>query len=298
MTAAKRRWLDEHLQRQWRRPPTSAESDRFVADYVREEILYRKPWPSAWIGTTSWSGAGSSRRWRCWRSRAGDLDRRRRTSWTTTSSHRADFAVPAVDLVPPRVLQRRRPGRSRVGAMPGPPWPTSRPGPFGRRPPRRPPARSRVIVTDWTRPMVEDRFGPGFAASVFECRHRAPERPLASAYGVAPRVREPAVGRRDPRLSRRSPTGPRPTWTPRDAGGALDRSTRGSATPTRSRSSRQRPRPRHPAHGHSHDDVHNHERDTSMSAPRTRCEARTSGSFTSTPPGRLTCSSSRWNGPD
>ena len=42
VTAAKRRWLDEHLERQWRRPPTAAESDRFVADFVREEVLYRE----------------------------------------------------------------------------------------------------------------------------------------------------------------------------------------------------------------------------------------------------------------
>ena len=42
VTAAKRQWLDEHLQRQWRRPPTAEESDRFVADFVREEVLYRE----------------------------------------------------------------------------------------------------------------------------------------------------------------------------------------------------------------------------------------------------------------
>ena len=28
--------------RQWRRPPTAAESDRSVADFVREEVLYRE----------------------------------------------------------------------------------------------------------------------------------------------------------------------------------------------------------------------------------------------------------------
>jgi hypothetical protein len=42
VTAAKRQWLDEHLQRRWRRPPTAAESDRLVADFVREEVLYRE----------------------------------------------------------------------------------------------------------------------------------------------------------------------------------------------------------------------------------------------------------------
>ena len=40
VTAAKRRWLDEHLHRQWRRPPTTAESDRSVDGFVREEVLY------------------------------------------------------------------------------------------------------------------------------------------------------------------------------------------------------------------------------------------------------------------
>jgi hypothetical protein len=42
VTAAKRRWLDEHLERQWRRPPTAAESDRAAADFAREEVLYRE----------------------------------------------------------------------------------------------------------------------------------------------------------------------------------------------------------------------------------------------------------------
>ncbi len=42
VTAGKRQWLDEHLARQWRRAPTPAESDRFVADFVREEVLYRE----------------------------------------------------------------------------------------------------------------------------------------------------------------------------------------------------------------------------------------------------------------
>ncbi len=38
MTAAKRQWLDEHLHRQWRRPPTAAESDRAVADFARASM--------------------------------------------------------------------------------------------------------------------------------------------------------------------------------------------------------------------------------------------------------------------
>jgi hypothetical protein len=60
VTAAKRQWLAEHLERQWRRPPTVAESDRFVADYVREEILYREALaPMATRGFLCW---GTTRR--------------------------------------------------------------------------------------------------------------------------------------------------------------------------------------------------------------------------------------------
>jgi hypothetical protein len=46
--------------RQWRRPPTVAEPDRFVADYVREEIPYREALaPMATRGFLCW---GTTRR--------------------------------------------------------------------------------------------------------------------------------------------------------------------------------------------------------------------------------------------
>jgi peptidyl-prolyl cis-trans isomerase C len=38
-------------------------------------------------------------------------------------------------------------------------------------------------VGDWTRPMVEARFGPGFAGSVFEAGPEGWSGPVASAYG-------------------------------------------------------------------------------------------------------------------
>jgi hypothetical protein len=41
VTSAKRQWLAEHWERQWRRPPTDDELERLVEDFVREEVLYR-----------------------------------------------------------------------------------------------------------------------------------------------------------------------------------------------------------------------------------------------------------------
>ena len=38
-------------------------------------------------------------------------------------------------------------------------------------------------VSDWTRPMVADRFGPGFAAAVFKAGPGGWSGPVASAYG-------------------------------------------------------------------------------------------------------------------
>ena len=42
VTADKRRWLAGRWEHQWRRPPTREELDRLVADFVREEVLYRE----------------------------------------------------------------------------------------------------------------------------------------------------------------------------------------------------------------------------------------------------------------
>jgi len=181
VTAAKRRWLDEHLQRQWRRPPTSAESDRFVADFVREEVLYREA-----------LALGLDR---------DDLVVRRRLVQKMEMlalreapgisepdlmdhylAHRADYTLPesvsfrhvffstaargadacgAAEAALGDMRERQAAGTSLRGD-----------------PPPVPPE-----VSDWTRPMVAERFGTGFAASVFEAGPGAWSGPVASAYG-------------------------------------------------------------------------------------------------------------------
>jgi hypothetical protein len=181
VTAAKRQWLDEHLQRQWRRPPTAAESDRFVADFVREEVLYREALALALD--------------------RDDLVVRRRlvqkmemlalrdTPGISESDlldhyilHRADYALPesvsfrhvffsaairgaeagtAAAATLGEIKDHGAAGMSGLGD-----------------PPPMPPE-----VSDWTRPMVEARFGTGFAASVFGAAPDSWSGPVASAYG-------------------------------------------------------------------------------------------------------------------
>jgi peptidyl-prolyl cis-trans isomerase C len=181
ITRAKRHWLDEHLERQWRRPPTVAESDRFVADYVREEILYRE---ALALGLDH-----------------DDLVVRRRlvqkmemlalrdAAAVSESDlmdhyldHRADYALPesisfrhifystavrgadAQAAATAALGEMRDAGASRaVDAGDPPPVPRE--------------------VTDWTRSAVDARFGAGFAAVVFELEPGAWTGPLASAYG-------------------------------------------------------------------------------------------------------------------
>jgi peptidyl-prolyl cis-trans isomerase C len=179
VTAAKRRWLDEHLHRQWRRPPTAAESDRSVADFVREEVLYREA-----------LALGLDR---------DDLVVRRRLVQKMEMlalrdgpgisesdlmdhylAHRADYAVgesvsfrhvffsgttrgaDAYAAAGAALGEVRAGGASGVGD-----------------PPPMPPE-----VSDWTRSMVEARFGAGFAAVVFEAGPDGWSGPVASAYGV------------------------------------------------------------------------------------------------------------------
>ena len=181
VTAAKRRWLDEHLQRQWRRPPTAAESDRSVADFVREEVLYREA-----------LALGLDR---------DDLVVRRRLvqkmemlalrdgpeiSETDLMdhylAHRADYTLPesvsfrhvffsaatrgadARAAAETALDDAREPGAS-VGSGRGDPPPV--------------PAE----VSEWTRPMVEARFGSDFAAAVFVADPGGWSGPVASAYG-------------------------------------------------------------------------------------------------------------------
>jgi hypothetical protein len=181
VTAAKRLWLDEHLERQWRRPPTTAESDRFVADFIREEILYRE---ALALGLDS-----------------DDLVVRRRLvqkmemlalhdgPGITESdlmdhslAHRADYALPesvSFRHVFFSAADRGAGARAAADAALGTVRATGTgdTSGLGDRPPTPP------EVSDWTRPMVEGRFGADFAASVFAVEPGAWSDPLASAYG-------------------------------------------------------------------------------------------------------------------
>ena len=197
VTAAKRRWLDEHLQKQWRRLPTAAESDRFVADFVREEILYRAA-----------LALGLDR---------DDLVVRRRlvqkmemlalrdVPAITESdlmdhyvAHRADYTLPgAVSFrhiffsAATRGAEARAAAAAALGEVRD--GGASSAGGLGDPPPVPP------EVSDWTRSMVAERFGADSAASVFGAGTGVWSGPMASAYGchlvfvtrrTAPRVPE------------------------------------------------------------------------------------------------------------
>ncbi len=181
VTAAKRQWLDEHLQRQWRRPPTAAESGRSAADFVREEVLYREA-----------LALGLDR---------DDLVVRRRLVQKMEMlalrdapgiseadlmdhylAHRADYAVPesvSFRHVFFSAAARGAGAAAAAGAALGQVRDGGASGASGLGdPPPMPPE-----VSDWTRPMVEARFGAGFAAWVFEADPGRWCGPVASAYG-------------------------------------------------------------------------------------------------------------------
>ncbi len=181
VTAAKRRWLDEHLQRQWRRPPTAAESDRSVADFVREEVLYREA-----------LALGLDR---------DDLVVRRRLVQKMEMlalrdgpgisepdlmdrylAHRADYTLPeSVSFLHVFFSAATRGAEARAAAEtalddvrePGASVVSGRGDP--------PPVPAEV--SDWTRPMVAERFGTDFAAAVFAAEPGGWSGPVASAYG-------------------------------------------------------------------------------------------------------------------
>ena len=181
VTAAKRRWLDEHLARQWRRPPTAVESDRSVADFVREEVLYREA-----------LALGLDR---------DDLVVRRRLVQKMEMlalrdgpgisesdlmdhylAHRADYALPeSVSFRHVFFSAATRGADAHVAAGAAladlQDGGTSGASGLGDPPPMPP------EVSDWTRPMVEARFGAGFAAAVFEAGAGGWSGPVASAYG-------------------------------------------------------------------------------------------------------------------
>jgi hypothetical protein len=181
VTAAKRRWLDEHLERQWRRPPTPAESDKSVAGFVREEVLYREA-----------LALGLDR---------DDLVVRRRLVQKMEMlalrggpgvsepdlmdhylAHRADYAVPesvSFRHVFFSVAARGDGARAAAGAALAEVGDGGRAGVSGLGdPPPMPPE-----VGDWTRSMVADRFGAEFAEAVFAAGPVGWSGPVASAYG-------------------------------------------------------------------------------------------------------------------
>jgi hypothetical protein len=181
VTAAKRRWLDEHLQRQWRRPPTAAESDRFVADFVREEILYREA-----------LSLGLDRDDLVVRRRLVQkmemLALRDRPEISESDlmdhylAHRVDYALPAsvsftqvFFSAATRGADARAAAGAALGAMRD--GGASRPSGLGD------PAPVPPEVSDWTQPMVEARFGTDFAAAVFEAEPGGWSGPVASVYG-------------------------------------------------------------------------------------------------------------------
>jgi peptidyl-prolyl cis-trans isomerase C len=181
VTAAKRRWLDEHLERQWRRPPTSAESDRFLADFVREEVLYREA-----------LALGLDR---------DDLVVRRRLvqkmemlaiqQGTVVSesdvldhylAHRADYTVPesvSFTHVFFSASVRGADAHAAAVAVLGDVGALGASEASGLGDPSPAPSD----VSDWTRPMVESRFGADFAAVVFEIETGSWSGPVTSAYG-------------------------------------------------------------------------------------------------------------------
>ena len=181
VTAAKRQWLDEHLARQWRRPPTAAESDRFVADFIREEVLYREA-----------LALGLDR---------DDLVVRRRLVQKMEMlalrdapaisesdlmdhylEHRADYALPesvSFRHVFFSVAARGAGARTAAGeALDG----MRHRQASGAAPQGDPPPMPAEVV-DWTRPMVAERFGTDFAASVFGVEPGCWSGPVTSAYG-------------------------------------------------------------------------------------------------------------------
>ena len=240
VTAAKRQWLDEHLQRQWRRPPTAAESDRSVADFVREEVLYREA-----------LALGLDR---------DDLVVRRRLVQKMEMlalrdgpgisesdlmdhylAHRADYAVrESVSFrhVFFSAAARGADARAAAGAALAEvrDGDASGAGGLGDPPPVPP------EVGDWTRSMVAERFGADFAAAVFGAGTGGWSGPMASAYGyhlvlVTRRRARPGAGLRRGRQPDRDRPG---RGAPRGGAGPHLRD-RPGRLPGRDRASRGRP---------------------------------------------------------
>ena len=181
VTAAKRQWLDEHLQRQWRRPPTAAESEKSVADFVREEVLYREALALGldrddlvvrrrlvqkmeMLALREGPGISESDLMDHYLARRADYAVAESISFrhvffsvtTRGASAHAAAGAALADL-----------GDGRVSGASG----------LGDTPPVPP------EVSDWTRSMVAARFGAAFAEAVFETDPGGWSGPVASAYG-------------------------------------------------------------------------------------------------------------------
>ena len=181
VTDAKRRWLDEHLERQWRRPPTAAESDRFLADFIREEILYREALALGldhddlvvrrrlvqkmeMLALRDAAAVSESDLMDHY------LDHRAEYTLPESISFRQVFFSTAVRGAEARAAAVAALGDAREPGTPeamrlGDPPPVPR------------------EVSDWTRCMVEARFGTDFATAVFGVEPGAWAGPVASAYG-------------------------------------------------------------------------------------------------------------------
>ena len=226
-------------QRQWRRPPTAAESDRSAADFVREEVLYREA-----------LALGLDR---------DDLVVRRRLVQKMEMlalrdapgisesdlmdhylAHRADYALPesvSFRHVFFSAAARGADARAAAGAALADVREGGASGVSGLGdPPPMPPE-----VSDWTRPMVAERFGIGLRRVGLRGRSGRLVRSGGLGLRLPPGVRDPAHGGPGAGLRRgRRPDRDRPgRGAPR--GGAGPHLRRRSGTPIRSRSSRPRP---------------------------------------------------------
>ena len=193
VTAAKRQWLDEHLARQWRRPPTAAESDRSVADFVREEVLYRE---ALALGLDRDDLVVRRRlvqkmEMLALRDRPGISESDLMDHYL---AHRAEYAVPesvSFRHVFFSAAARGADAHAAAGAALAGLRDGGASGASGLGdPPPMPPE-----VSDWTRSMVAARFGAGFAAAVFEADPGGWSGSGGLGLRLSPGAGDPARGR-------------------------------------------------------------------------------------------------------
>jgi hypothetical protein len=181
VTEARCQWLAERWEMQWRRPPTSEELLGMVEDFVREEVLYREALALGLdrddlivrrrlvqkMETLALEGTpelGDAELMEYFLGHRGEYRLPETVSFTHVFF---SAAVRGLDApVVARGLLRELGGggpSDMLGLGDAPPTPSP--------------------VTGWTRGQVEDRFGSGFAAALFEVPSSAWAGPLESAYG-------------------------------------------------------------------------------------------------------------------